>query len=208
MHRAMPVVVREFVRRGIVADSGHERFRAAVTSALRWRDSTVAEIVLLAVVYGAGIAAVWHYEVALRVGRIFFAGASLPEHWCDIALVLVFGLALVLGPMLALSPALFGAKKEGLLRYGALAERYVRDFDAKWVSGQGQGDEALLGAADIQSLADLGNSFGTVKNMQLVAFTTEGIVLLAAATLAPVAPLVLTMIPAGELFDRLAKLLL
>jgi len=69
-------------------------------------------------------------------------------------------------------------------------------------------DDALLGAADIQSLADLGNSFSTLRSMQLFAFTTEGAVLLAAVTLAPVAPLLLTMIPAGELLERLAKLLL
>ena len=44
--------------------------------------------------------------------------------------------------------------------------------------------------------------------MQLIAFTTESVVLLAVVTLAPVAPLLLTMIPAGELLERLAKLLL
>lgn len=301
VHRVMPVVVREFVDRGIVPDAARERFRSAVTSALRSRDSTIAEIVLLAIVYGAGIAAVWHYKLATGFGgwygdpskgataagwwyaaislplfqfiffrwyykilvwarflwqvsrlplylmpthpdgraglgflaemalafspfllahgailagtiadRIFFAGAALPQHAIDIALVVGFGLLLVLGPLLVLTPRLFHAKQQGLLRYGALAERYVREFDAKWFPARTGAavDEGLLGASDIQSLADLGNSFATLRNMQLFAFTTEGAVLLAAVTLAPVAPLVLTMIPAGELLERLAKLLL
>jgi len=301
VHRVMPLIVREFVDRGIVPDAARERFGAAVASALRWRDSTAAEIVLLAIVYGAGIAAVWHYKVALGLGgwygdsaagakaagwwyaavslplfqfiffrwsykilvwarflwqvsrmplhlvpthpdgraglgflaemglafapfllahgailagtiadRIFFAGDTLSRHVIDIALVVAFGLLLVLGPLLSLTPRLFHAKQHGLLKYGALAERYVREFDAKWFPERAGAapDDALLGAADIQSLADLGNSFSTLRSMQLFAFTTEGAVLLAAVTLAPVAPLLLTMIPAGELLERLAKLLL
>ena len=301
VHQAMPVLVREFIDRGIVAEAARERFGAAVASALRWRDSTAAEIVLLAIVYGTGVAAVWHYKVASGLGgwygdtilgptaagwwyaavslplfqfiffrwyykilvwsrflwqvsrmplhlvpthpdgraglgflaemtiafspfllahgailagtiadRIFYTGATLPQHVIDIALVVGFALVLVLGPLFPFTPRLLHAKQQGLLRYGALAERYVREFDAKWLTdgaGAASGD-ALLGASDIQSLADLGNSFATLRNMQLFAFTTEGAVLLAAVTLAPVAPLVLTMIPAGELLERLAKLLL
>ena len=111
-------------------------------------------------------------------------------------------------PLLVLTPKLFHAKQEGLLRYGALAERYVREFDAKWLRGRSGDDEGLLGAADIQSLADLGHSFSVVRNMQLFAFSMEVVLILGVVSLAPVAPLLLTMIPPGELLERLAKLLL
>jgi hypothetical protein len=44
----------------------------------------------------------------------------------------------------------------------------VRKFDAKWVRGGAPADEPLVGSADIQSLADLGNSFEVVRTMRIV----------------------------------------
>ena len=77
---------------------------------------------------------------------------------------------------------------------GALAERYVREFDAKWLRGGAPPGEPLVGSSDIQSLADLNNSFEVVRTMG-VPITKAAFVQLVAATLAPVAPLVLTMMP-------------
>jgi len=50
-------------------------------------------------------------------------------------------------------------------------------------------DEPLIGSADIQSLADLGNSFEVVKGMRLAPFTLQACCKLAVASLVPVAPL-------------------
>jgi hypothetical protein len=47
------------------------------------------------------------------------------------------------------------------IRYGAFATAYVREFDEKWFRGTASGDR--LGTADIQSLADLGNSYSVVQ---------------------------------------------
>jgi hypothetical protein len=44
----------------------------------------------------------------------------------------------------------------------------VRKFDAMWVRGGAPADEPLVGSADIQSLADLGNSFEVVRTMRIV----------------------------------------
>ena len=90
----------------------------------------------------------------------------------------------------------------GLVEYGGLAQRYVREFDQKWLRGGAPADEPLVGSGDIQSLADLGNSFEIVKGMKPVPFGKDTLLQLAVISLAPVAPLVLTMIPLGELLDR------
>ena len=66
-------------------------------------------------------------------------------------------------------------------------------------------DEQLLGSGDIQSLADMGNSFEVISEMRAVCFTLKNIIQLALLTLLPVAPLVLTMIPLDELIERLFK---
>ena len=49
----------------------------------------------------------------------------------------------------------------------------MRDFDSKWLRGGAPDDEPFVGSADIQSLADMGNSFDVVKGMRFVPFTGQ-----------------------------------
>jgi len=138
--------------------------------------------------------------------RIFYAGATLPEFKLElIGLVAVMVFA-ILGPLLVFGPQLEAAKRAGLREYGTLAQRYVREFDQKWLRGGAPADEPLVGSADIQSLADLGNSFEIVKGMRFVPFTLQTVLQLAVATLLPVLPLTLTMISLEELLGRLLKM--
>ena len=62
--------------------------------------------------------------------------------------------------------------------------------------------EVLVGSSDIQSLAEIGNSFEVVRTMGIAPVTKEAIFRLAAATLAPIVPLVLTMLSLEELLKR------
>ena len=113
--------------------------------------------------------------------------------------VLVF---LVLFPLMVFVGQLARVKRTGLGEYGGLAQRYVREFDTKWLRG-GAPAEPLMGSADIQSLADLSNSFQVIREMRFVPFSKETVLQLAIVTLAPVAPLLLTMISFEELMKRL-----
>ena len=83
----------------------------------------------------------------------------------------------------------------------------MREFEAKWLRGGAPVEESLVGSSDIQSLADLGNSFEVVRTMRVAPITKEAILQLAAATLAPVVPLALTMMPLEELLQRLLGIL-
>jgi hypothetical protein len=139
--------------------------------------------------------------------RIFYLGATLPEWKGEIAILVVFLLCLVLGPLLVFAPQLAQAKRTGNREYGALAARYVREFDAKWLRGRASTDEPLVGSADIQSLADLANSFEVVRTMQIAPITRDALLRLVAATLVPVVPLALTMMPFEELLKRLLGIL-
>jgi hypothetical protein len=96
----------------------------------------------------------------------------------------------------------------GLREYGALAQRYVRQFDSKWLRGSTSPEEPFLGSADIQSLADLSNSFEIVKSMNLVPFTKETVLQVGVMAVVPIAPLVLTLIPLEELLKKLFSILL
>jgi len=139
----------------------------------------------------------------LIADRIFYDGAQLPQFIVEIAGgvgVLVF---VVLFPLMVFAGQLASAKRQGLGEYGVLAQRYVREFDAKWLRGGADAAEPLVGSADIQSLADLSNSFQVIRGMRFVPFSKETIMQLAMITVAPISPLLLTMVSFEELLKRL-----
>jgi hypothetical protein len=65
----------------------------------------------------------------------------------------------------------------------------------------------LLGSADIGSLADLGTSLEVVRTMNATPITKEAVGRVVAATLAPIVPLALTMMPLEELLKTMFGLL-
>ena len=301
VHRRMRPLLQQFLERNLIPANAMARFEAAVASAFRLRNSALAEVLLIAIVYGVGVLIVWRYYFALdtatwyavpsvggsklslagmwygyvslpifqfllvrwyfrlfiwirflwrvsrielslvpthpdRVGglgflsatvyalsvlavahgallagqlasRIFFVGATLPQFKVEIAVIVVFLMCTILGPLLVFAPGLVLAKRQGLREYGTLAERYVREFDTKWLRGGAPADEPLVGSADIQSLADLANSYEVVRTMHIVPITRDAVIRLAAATLLPIVPLALTMMPLEELVKKLLAIL-
>jgi hypothetical protein len=138
----------------------------------------------------------------LIADRIFHLGAKLPEFNLDIFSMAVVLLIMVLGPLLVFTPQLNRAKRTGLAEYGTLAMGYVREFDNKWLRRGGPAEESFIGSADIQSLADLDNSFEVIREMRLVPFTRDAVLQLAVLFVLPVLPLLLTMFSAEELLQR------
>ncbi len=167
---------------------------------LGFLSGTVYAFAVLAVAHGALLA-------GNLANRIFYLGAALPEFKIEIAVMVIFLLCVVIGPLLVFTPQLAQAKRTGNREYGALAERYVREFDAKWLRGGAPADEPLVGSGDIQSLADLGNSLEVVRTMRLAPVTKEAVLRLVVATLAPIVPLALTMMPLEELLKTLVGVL-
>ena len=296
MHRRIKVTVRQFVDRGIVDPEEQPQFESLIASAMRVRNSVLAEVLLLtfAVVGGYWIgkrylempigtwyavpiddqipftvAGYWYFFVSLSIfrflqlrwyfrlfvwyrflwqvsrhirlrlnalhpdragglaflsgsvfafapvllahtialagilgGKIWHEGATLPQFKVEIAAWIVFLMLLVLAPLFFFVTQLADAKRTGLREYGIVASRYVADFRRKWIEGHSAKDESLVGTADIQSLADLSNSFEVVREMGLVPFGRATVLRLALLTALPLAPLTLTMIPLEELIDR------
>jgi hypothetical protein len=139
--------------------------------------------------------------------KILYAGASLPDFKMELIALVMAMVFIVMGPILVFTPQLARCKRLGVIEYGRFAQRYVRDFDLKWLHGSTTPDEQLLGSPDLQSLADLGNSYEFVKGIKLVPFTKEAVITMVVFTLLPVLPLTLTMIPLSDLITRLFKIL-
>ena len=145
---------------------------------------------------------------ALIASQIFFAGRNLMAFKVEIASFIAFFVAAVLSPLIVFSPKLARAKRQGLADFGQLASRYVGAFEDKWVREGASTGEPLLGSADIQSLADLGNSYSVVQEMRLVPFGLKDVTRLAAGAAVPLLPLTLTIFSLEELVTRLLAVLL
>jgi hypothetical protein len=135
--------------------------------------------------------------------RIFYLGAKLPQFTVEIVLTAAALVFAVLCPLMVFMRQLERARRVGLAEYGVLAQRYVREFDTKWLRSGAAGDEPLVGTADIQSLADLANSFDVIRTMRVVPFSKETVLQLAVITVLPLLPLTLTMISFEDLLKRL-----
>jgi len=137
--------------------------------------------------------------------RVLYRGESLLSFKLQIAGFVAFFVLVILAPLLMFTPVLARAKRKGLADYGQLAQRYVDGFEQKWVLADSASSEDLLGTGDIQSLADLGNSYAMVRDMRPIPFGLEDISRLAAATAAPLLPLLLTIFSPEELIMRVIK---
>jgi len=139
--------------------------------------------------------------------RVLYKGEALFSFKMQAAGFIGFFLVFVLGPLIMFTPKLAGAKRKGLAEYGLLANRYVDGFEQKWVVGNAAEGDELLGTGDIQSLADLGNSYAAVREMRAVPFGLDDMTRLAAATAAPLLPLGLTVFSPEELVMQILKIL-
>jgi len=135
---------------------------------------------------------------------------TLAAIYPGVTFILLADALLFLGPLHIFSRKLWKCKIKGLTDYGALAERYVNEFDRKWIGAHSCPGEPLLGTADIQSLADLSNTVGIVRDMRLVPVSPLIFKALALAALLPLLPLVLFKYPIADLlakfFGRLSGL--
>jgi hypothetical protein len=138
--------------------------------------------------------------------RIIHEGRPLTQFKVDIAIVTVIVSAMVLGPMCVFIPRLLKVKRQGSSEYAELSNHYVREFEEAWVFGKAKAEgRELLGANDVQSLADMANSFNVVTRMRTTPFSNRQAINPMVCFLLPIAPLLLTVFPLEELLVKLIK---
>ena len=145
---------------------------------------------------------------AMIATEVMQNGRELQSFMVEAVGYISFFVIAVLLPLGVFVPELARAKRRGLAIYGTLAARYVEDFDKKWIRANDPEREALLGTADIQSLADLANSYEVVHEMNLAPFYYRDIIRLAAITAAPLIPLLFLVFSAEELFKKIMEAIL
>lgn len=140
--------------------------------------------------------------------QVYFEAVPIETFKTLFVVYLVLMELICLGPLLIFVPLLARTRRAGLGQYSILADTYNRAFEQKWVAGEAPPDEPLLGSGDIQSLADLGNSFGLIREMRLFPFSQQQILQIAVIASLPGLPLIFLVMPVGELLKLLAGALL
>lgn len=138
--------------------------------------------------------------------RIWHAGATLLNFKTDIVGSIVLLLLLVLTPLSFFAVHLEQAGRKAGREFGILSSQYVNGFRQKWIQHGSGESEPLLGTPDLQSLADLGNSFKTVSEIRVVPFGKDAIMRVALLLILPLLPLTLTIVPFRQVVDLLVKL--
>jgi hypothetical protein len=115
---------------------------------------------------------------------------------------------ILLGPLLVFVPLLARTRRQGLREFSTLAGVYNDSFAEKWIRGKAPEGEPLLGSSDIQSLADLGNSYQFARQMKVFPFSLQDIIRLSVVAAAPMLPLLPLVMPIEDILKMLAKALL
>jgi hypothetical protein len=131
--------------------------------------------------------------------EILYAGADVSRFALPLTGAICATVLLIVAPLLTFAPRLIRVRQDGLLEYGTLAAGYVHAFDDKWIRQKAWQREPLLGSADVQSLADLANSFEVIRSMRIVPVSLFQVLLLIAAAAVPALPLALFIVPLDEL---------
>jgi hypothetical protein len=140
-------------------------------------------------------------QAASLAEEISIGTSSIEAIYPALTLILAIDAALFLGPLLIPARKLWACQVKGLSDYMAFASLYVSDFDKKWV-GTDAPPGNLLGTADLQSLADLGNSIAVVRNMRWIPVSMQLMKEFALAAVLPFLPLLLLKYPVSELAEK------
>lgn len=77
VHQRLSQIVRSFVDNGLIPDTARPQFDAAIDSAMRLRNSVIAELLLVVFVYSVGFY-VWRNQVSLDVSSWFLTAENGP----------------------------------------------------------------------------------------------------------------------------------
>jgi hypothetical protein len=140
-------------------------------------------------------------------GEILFRGSSLNSLKYHLIVFVALAIVVLHAPLLVFSGRLARCRFRALLEFGTLIGRHDRAFDKKWVKAEDAAQEQLLGSHDVASLAELAQVFEHVERMRLIPFDHKALLVLVAAALIPMIPLLGTAIPLTEIFTKLAELM-
>ena len=157
--------------------------------------------------FGLIVLAVSAAVAGVGANLLVFEGETLSAFERNVAFYILLVMAIFISPMFVFMRTLYRVKKKGQQEYSALAMDYVRAFDSKWLRDRVSPTEGLLGSPDIQSLADMVNSFSAIRQMMIVPLGRKNLLTFLVAAAIPFLPLLLLVLPAEDLIKGVWKML-
>lgn len=146
---------------------------------------------------GSVVSSVWAEQI------VYYGAAVWDFNKLFIAYLLI-ALAFSFGPLLIFTGKLNRLRLRGVRNYGRLASCQTQLFEEKWIRNAGATDESILNTPDVSALADLKLSYETINNIKFLPMGWTSIVIIGAATLIPMLPLILIEFPMAEILKALA----
>jgi hypothetical protein len=140
------------------------------------------------------------------VNGLVYDGTPLASFKFLMAGFLVLSVIVGLFPLTLLAPKMAEVRRLGLREYGKFGNLYTESFDLRWVHPTEPPPEPLLGTGDIQSLADLGNSYAIIEEMSIAPITKMLTVQLAVQAGVPLIPVIILGTPTTELVNAILKM--
>jgi hypothetical protein len=140
------------------------------------------------------------------VNSLVHEGAQLASFKFLMAGFLALSVIAGLLPLTLLAPKMIQVRRAGLREYGKLGTQYTESFDLKWIHPTERPSEPLLGTGDIQSLADLANSYTIIEGMSIAPVTKRLTLQLALQAALPLIPVIIFGTPTAELVKAIVKM--
>ncbi|MGC8640292.1 MAG: hypothetical protein ACP5XB_10500 [Isosphaeraceae bacterium] len=140
--------------------------------------------------------------------EILSKGSSLQDLKYHIIVFVVLAMVFLHVPLLAFTGRLARCRFRGLLEIGALISAHDRAFEERWIRSPDADRRALLGSPDISSLASGAEIYERVDQMLLVPFDKKAVIVLIAAALIPMVPLLGTSVALKDIISMLGKFMI
>jgi hypothetical protein len=200
---------RQFITSRLVREENYSDFDAAIADALRLRNSTVAEIIILALTYVGAFEALrifssnvstWN-SLASQTGHRF----TLAGYWYALVSIPIFQFLVYrwLWRTFIWCRFLWRVSKLNL----QLVPNHPDQAGGLGFLGEAHRLFAILSAPDNTSLANYSRGFELVEQTRPFPFEPRTAIVLALAGLIPMVPLLATVMPMQEIFKLLIKVL-
>ncbi len=140
--------------------------------------------------------------------RIIFLGETVQDQYPLIAIFILFCIIINLAPLLPFIGPLISARSKGISDFHAMVAHHHREFEMKWLSGELQNKEDLLGHPDASSTADITSVYDLVENMTIFPFNLKTMAVTVFISIIPIISIFTIQLPLADILKMLADLLL
>jgi len=145
--------------------------------------------------------------IATRWGQeMVLYGTHLKSFVPTFVAIVFLALFLALAPLCVFFKALWHSRLEGLRQYSRVAFALTRGFQRRWVGDEH--DETILDSANPSALIDMQSAFQNLDRMRLIPFGPRSAIVVLAAAVVPMLPLLVVEWPVEELFTRIGEAML